>query len=127
MTRRILVVDDEEDIRILVSELLEQEGFEVSLAEDGPACLGMIKRQIPDLLIVDMMMPGMTGVQLCERIRRNKRTAGLRIIFLTVVKLRDLEDGKTTMKRLDVNGYVTKPFESRDLVSAVKKAMKTNS
>ena len=123
MSGRILVVDDEEDIRILVSELLSQEGYEVSSAEDGCECLKMLSGGIPDLLIVDMMMPGMTGVQLCERIRRNKRTADVSIIFLTVVRLQDLENGKATMKRLGIRGYVTKPFESRDLIATVKKIM----
>jgi two-component system alkaline phosphatase synthesis response regulator PhoP len=119
--KKILIVDDDEDIRTLVSELLEQEGFEVAAEVDGYACLRRLKTGTPDLLILDMMMPGMSGLQLCERIRMDKKLSKVRIMFLTVIRLSELENGKKLMKKLDIKGYVTKPFDSQSLVALVKK------
>lgn len=119
MARKVLVVDDEESLRELVSAILEPEGFEVALASDGKECLEKLKDYEPDLILLDMMMPGMSGRETCEKIRANPKTRDLKVAFLTVAKFS--EAGKGVLKKMDVADYITKPFDNADLIKRVKK------
>jgi two-component system, OmpR family, alkaline phosphatase synthesis response regulator PhoP len=121
MPQKILVVDDEPNLRELVKAILDIEGYDVITAEDGPHGIKAIEEQKPDLVLLDMMMPGMTGREVCERVRKNPKTAKIKIIFLTVAKFSEL--GKGVLEKMDVLDYITKPFDNQDLISRVKKAV----
>ena len=117
--KKILVVDDEESLRELVSAVLEHEGYDVATAMDGEECLKKLKTMTPDLILLDMMMPGMSGREVCDKIRKDPKTKGLKIAFLTVAKFS--EAGKDILKDMKVLDYINKPFDNDDLVKRVKK------
>ncbi|MGI6649005.1 MAG: response regulator [Bacillota bacterium] len=115
MGKRILVVDDEETIVRLVSYNLEKEGFCVITADDGLSALEQVKRNSPDLLILDIMLPSIDGLEVCRRLRQEN--IRVPIIMLTA---RDTEIDKVLGLELGADDYVTKPFSPRELVARVK-------
>ena len=117
--KKIMIVDDEENLIELVTAVLEQEGFKVIGVKSGPECLEKLKEVKPDLILMDMMMPGMSGRETTEKIRQNPATKDLKIAFLTVARFS--ETGRDTLKTLNVLDYITKPFDNEDLVKRVKK------
>jgi len=117
--KKVMVVDDEESLVELVSAILEREKYEVIKAADGQQCLDKLKSVKPDLILLDMMMPGMSGREVCEKIRKNPKTKNLKVAFLTVAKFS--ETGKDILVRMNVLDYITKPFDNDDLVRRVKK------
>lgn len=121
MAKKIMIVDDENSLLELVSALMEQEGYEVITAISGQECLEKLKTVKPDLILLDMMMPGMSGREVCEKIRGDPKTKGLKIAFLTVAKFS--ETGKETLTEMKVLDYITKPFENDDLARRVKKML----
>ena len=114
-----MVVDDEENLLELVKAVLEQEGFEVITASNGPECLEKLKKVKPDLILLDVMMPGMSGREILEKIRENPKTRNLKVAFLTVVRYSEM--GKKDLEKLHVLDYITKPFDNKELVRRVKK------
>ena len=114
---RILIVDDEPNIVIALEYLLKREGYEVAIAADGEAALDAIARDVPDLVILDVMLPKLSGFDVCERLRSNPRFAGLKILMLTA-KGREVEVAKGVA--LGADAYVTKPFSTRDLVAQIR-------
>ncbi len=118
---KILIVDDEEHILLLVRAILEKEGFQIETAEDGKQGIAKVKAFKPDLVLIDMMMPGMSGRELCEKLREDTETKDVRIVFLTVARFS--ETGKDVLKKHDVKDYITKPFDNEDLVKRVRKAL----
>jgi CheY-like chemotaxis protein len=119
--KKIMVVDDESSLVELVRAVFSQEGFEVISAYSGSECLEKLKREKPDLILMDMMMPGMSGRETTEKIRANPKTKGLKVVFLTVARFSEV--GKDSLAKLKVSDYITKPFDNRDLVKRVKKAL----
>ena len=119
MAKKIMVVDDEESLIELVTAVLEQEGYEIIPASNGEEALEKLKTVKPDLILLDMMMPGMSGREVCERIRKDPKTKDLKIAFITVAKFS--ETGRDVLKKMKVLDYITKPFENEDLVGRVKK------
>ena len=117
-----MVVDDEENLLELVKAILESEDFEVTTASTGQECLSKIKKSKPDLILMDMMMPGMSGRETTEKIRKDPSTKDTKIIFLTVARFSEV--GKDILKEMKVLDYITKPFDNDDLVARVKKALK---
>jgi len=117
--KKIMIVDDEESLVELVKALLEQENYEVITAFSGEECLEKLKSVKPDLILLDMMMPGMSGREVCERIRENPETKDLKVAFLTVARFSEV--GKDILKKMNVLDYITKPFDNRDLIERVKK------
>src|SRR5438309_4610855 len=108
----VLVIDDEEPIRLLCSVNLAAEGIEVLEAADGPSGLDQAREHRPDVVLLDVMMPGLDGWQVAERLLEDERTSGIPIIFLTArAEFRDRARG------LDIGGvdYVTKPFNPPEL------------
>ncbi len=111
--RRILVVDDEPHIRKILQFLLEQEGFQVTLAENGVVALELIERNTPDLILLDVMMPKMDGFTVLQKLRETFRTSWIPVIMLTAKgesseKVRGLRGG--------ANDYLTKPFNHDELM-----------
>jgi CheY-like chemotaxis protein len=122
MAKIIMVVDDEDSLLELVSAILEQEGYEVLTVNNGEECLNQLKSVKPDLILLDMMMPGMSGREVCERIREDPETKGLKVAFITVAKFS--ETGQETLKKMEVVDYITKPFDNADLVKRIEKLLK---
>jgi putative two-component system response regulator len=85
----ILIVDDSEDNRLLLSSQLKMQGYQILQAEDGHEGIEMVKRERPDLVLLDIMMPGMSGFEVCSRLKSDPQTAGIPIIIVTA--LRDVE------------------------------------
>jgi len=120
MASRILIVDDEPNIVISVEFLMRHEGWETAVAEDGEAALEALGRQKPDLVILDVMLPGMSGFDVCERIRAEPRWRGVRILMLTA-KGRETEVSRGMRAGADV--YLTKPFSTKELVDHVRRLL----
>lgn len=114
-----MVVDDESSLRELVTAVLSAEGIEVVAVGSGQECLDELKKGKPDLLLMDMMMPGMSGRETVEKIRQDEALKDIKVVFLTVARFS--ETGKETLDNLNVADYITKPFENEDLVARVKK------
>ena len=112
----VLVVDDDEDNIRIVSSILLARGFEVRLARDGRSALESIRQQRPDLVLLDVMMPGLDGMQVLDHIRANPQSSSVPVIMLTAKTTdQDLLDGY----RSGASYYVTKPFTSRQLLYAI--------
>jgi DNA-binding response OmpR family regulator len=117
MAASVLVVDDEPNIVLSLEFLMRQAGHEVRVARDGDAALSAIAAQVPDLVLLDVMMPGRDGYEVCEAIRANPACARTRIVMLTA-RSRDVEREKGLA--LGADDYVTKPFSTRALVERVR-------
>ncbi|MCL2170323.1 MAG: response regulator, partial [Defluviitaleaceae bacterium] len=114
MSKKILVVDDEKNIVDIVAFNLHKEGYEVVVARDGEACLEAFEKEEPDLVILDIMMPKMDGLEACKKIREKSQVP---IIMLTA---RAEEVDKVLGLELGADDYVTKPFGVRELLARVK-------
>ena len=114
---QVLVIDDEAPIRLLCRVNLEAEGMDVLEAPDGPSGLELARREVPDAVLLDVMMPGLDGWAVAEQLLADERTREIPIIFLTArADLRDRARG------MDVGGleYITKPFNPIELASLVR-------
>ncbi|MCH4810491.1 response regulator transcription factor [Vreelandella neptunia] len=114
---KVLVVDDEPNIVLSLEFLMEQAGFEVVTAEDGEQALARVDDTQPDLLLLDISLPGISGFDVLERLRGQEATAHLPIIMLTAHG-RDVEREKGMA--LGADDYITKPFSTQSLVEKVK-------
>ncbi|HNZ65490.1 MAG TPA: response regulator [Smithella sp.] len=121
MTHKILIVDDEKDIIELISYHMEKEGFSVAKACDGELALQIIKTQKPDLIILDLMLPKMSGLDVCRNVRCNPSTAALPIIMLTA---KGDELDKIIGLEVGADDYVTKPFSVRELIARVRSVLR---
>lgn len=117
MSHRILIVDDEPNIVISLEYLMKKEGFDIAVATDGEEALRLAAEFHPDLILLDVMMPKKSGFEVCESLRADPATAGVKIIMLTA-KGRETEVTKGLA--LGANAYVTKPFSTKDLVLQIK-------
>ena len=113
MTARVLVVDDNEDNRRIVQEILRLRGFEVETAADGPLALEAIERNRPDAVLLDVMMPSMSGMEVLDRIKANPQSASIPVIMVTA-KAGD-EDVLAGYK-FGADYYITKPFTPKQLL-----------
>lgn len=120
MAHKILIVDDEPNIVISLEYLLKKEGFEVTVATDGEAALQQAGEFQPDLILLDVMMPKKSGFEVCEALRADPASAGIKIVMLTA-KGRETEVTKGLA--LGANAYITKPFSTKDLVAKIKSLM----
>lgn len=119
--RSILVVDDDEQTRNLLRDVCETSGFSVRMAEDGAVALERISEKLPDLLLLDLMMPRRDGFSVLEKIRRTPRWAELPVILLTAMG--DI-NGKVRGMELGADDYVTKPFRLLELQTRINSALK---
>ena len=115
--QKILVVEDEPDIRKLVQYNLTQERFKVLEAEDGEQALKIVQRDKPNLLILDLMLPGLSGIELCRILRDRSDTAKLPILMLTA---KAGETDRVLGLEMGADDYLTKPFSPRELVARVR-------
>jgi DNA-binding response OmpR family regulator len=117
----ILIVDDEPRIAALARDYLEHAGFEVQTAADGAAALGSVRRRPPDLIVLDLGLPGVDGLEITRRLRGDAATAALPIVMLTA---RDDELDKLLGLELGADDYLTKPFSPRELVARVRAVLR---
>ena len=122
--KKILVVDDEKDLLDLVKRILTRGGFEVITASDGEEGLAKVYSEAPNLMILDINMPGMNGWEVCGKIRGDPLYKHLPIIMLTVRKKKEDQ-----LKGLDLGGdeYITKPFYPKELLARVKTVLQRSS
>jgi len=118
MAKKVLVVDDEPSILNAVGIALAGEGLEVECATNAQEALDKMEETFYDLVIIDVFMPEMSGVQLCEKICANENLKKSKLMVLTVAKFS--ETGLNDLKEMGVLGYIRKPFKNRDLVQRVK-------
>ena len=121
ITKTIYIVEDEPDIRETLAYNLSQEGFKVSEFSDAESCLNKIQKKKPDLLLLDLMLPGMSGLDLCKEIRADINLKNLAIIMLTA---KGEEVDRIVGFELGADDYVTKPFSVRELILRVKVILK---
>lgn len=115
--QKILVVEDEPDIRKLVQYNLAQERFKVLEAEDGEQALKLLQREKPNLVILDLMLPGLSGMELCKLLRQRSETAGLPILMLTA---KTGEADRVVGLEMGADDYLAKPFSPREMVARVR-------
>jgi DNA-binding response OmpR family regulator len=120
MSKTILIVDDEAYIVTSLEYVMQSAGFEVAVAYDGEEALAKVTEKVPDLVILDLMMPKLDGFEVCKKIRENPLWKGIRIIILTA-KGRDIERKKGMS--LGADDYMTKPFSTRDILNRVKELL----
>jgi len=117
MTPYVLVVEDETAISTLLEYNLQQEGFETALAEDGDLALLMAEERTPDLILLDWMIPKLSGVEVCRRLRRRESTATVPIIMLSA---RGEEDDRVTGLDIGADDYLVKPFSIPELFARIR-------
>lgn len=120
----VLVIDDEKDLIELVRYNLERDGFDVMTAVDGRSGLQIATRHRPDLIVLDVMMPGMDGMEVCRQLRSDERTQRLPIIMLTA---RAAESDRIDGLEIGADDYVTKPFSPRELGARVRAILRRTS
>ncbi len=117
MPARILIVEDEEPLSLLLRYNLEAEGYAVDVASRGDEADTLLREQAPDLLLLDWMLPGLSGIELCRRLRQRKETAALPIIMLTA---RGEESERVRGLAVGADDYVVKPFSVPELMARVR-------
>lgn len=117
----ILIVDDEEDILELLEYNLAREGFRVIRAASAEEALGSVRHQTPDLIVLDLMLPGVGGLDVCKNLKRDDRTMGIPIVMLTA---RGEEADIVLGLELGADDYVTKPFSTRVLVARIRNVLR---
>lgn len=118
--KTVLVVDDLQAQLNLISGYLEQEGFRVVTAADGNEALAKAAAQVPDLVITDLVMPEMSGLEFCRKLKKNPETAEVPVIACTT-KDRDMD--KKWAQKQGVVAYIVKPFTKEEIISAVRKSV----
>ena len=119
MSKKVLVIDDEPEMLNLVRYTLERAGYEVSTCDNGRQAWDMLLKTKPDLLVLDVMLPGIDGYSLQIKISQDEQTKGIPIIVLTA-----LEPSKTLFQKFSqVAGFMTKPFKTDALLETVEKAI----
>ena len=120
MAKQILIVDDEPNVVMPIQFLMEQQGYRVMIAERGEDALDLIYQYEPDLVLLDILLPGIDGYEVCEIIRLNPNYRNVKIIFLTA-KGREVEIAQGLA--LGANAYITKPFSNAALIAKVKEVL----
>jgi DNA-binding response OmpR family regulator len=116
MAKRVLIADDEPNIVAALEYLLQQGGYEVLIARNGDEALAVLEERVPDLVLLDVMMPRKSGYEICSRIRNQPEWRHIKIVMLSA-KGRDAEVSKGLALGADL--YVTKPFSTRELMGKI--------
>ena len=120
MANSVLIVEDEPNIILSLEFLMKKAGYDVAVERDGDAALAAMARSVPDLILLDVMLPKRNGYQVCESIRNDPDLAGIKVIMLTA-KGRDVERDKGIA--LGADAYITKPFSTREVVDMVRQML----
>src|SRR6056297_3029931 len=122
-SKNILVIEDEEDIRELVRYNLEREKFKISEAESGEKGLKKAEKDKPDLILLDLMLPGKDGMQICRELKQSDQTRNIPVVMMTA---RGEESDIVAGLELGAEDYVVKPFSPKVLVARVKAVLRRN-
>jgi DNA-binding response OmpR family regulator len=120
MTSRILIADDEPNILISLEYLMKREGYEVHVARDGQEALDVMQRVRPQLVLLDVMMPGKTGFEVCQALRSDEALKGTLVLMLTA-KGRDTDVARGL--GVGADAYMTKPFSTQELTRKVRELL----
>jgi DNA-binding response OmpR family regulator len=120
MSKSILIADDEPNIVLSLEFLLQEAGYHTEVARDGQEALDALSRHVPDLILLDVMMPRVSGFDVCQRIRENPAWRSIRVVMLSA-KGREVEVHKGMA--LGADAYVTKPFAVTDLLAEVARQL----
>jgi CheY-like chemotaxis protein len=115
--KRILIVDDNEDIVTTYRVVLERMGYEVRVAKDGNHCMEMVEREKPDLILLDVLLPGLSGSEVCRSIKETARTSDISVVAITASMSAET---KERMSDVGADGFLLKPIDVSDLNRAVK-------
>jgi len=120
LAQTVLVVDDEPNIVVSLEFIIKQAGYDVRVAHDGEAALESVAEKVPDLILLDVMMPKRDGFDVCQTIRANPAWTAVPIIMLTA---RGREIDREKGLALGVDDYITKPFSTRDIVTLIRQRL----
>lgn len=118
--RTILVVDDEEDIRLVLEARLAAAGFRVETAANGMEALSKIRTSPPDLVVLDLMLPGIDGFGICGMVKRDQRFSRIPIVMLTA---RVQSNDRKTSAKLGADAFVAKPFQAEELIGRIRELL----
>lgn len=121
MKETILIVEDEKDIVKMLDYNLKKEGFKTLIAHDGEDALDAANTKLPDLVLLDLMLPGLDGLEVCKTLKAERKTASIPIIMLTA---KSQESDKIVGLELGADDYVTKPFSPRELLARIKAVLR---
>ena len=121
MSTRVLIVEDEPDIRELVVHHLKRDGYQVSAASSGEEALRQVRAGPPDLVLLDLMMPAMDGLEVCRRLRQDPATAALPIVMLTA---KGDEVDRVLGLEIGADDYIVKPFSPKELLARVRAVLR---
>jgi len=119
--KKIVIIEDEPDILEVLSYNLKREGYEIHTASDGIRGLALVRQQVPDLVLLDLMLPGMDGVEICSSIKKDPQTQGTLIIMVTA---KGEESDIVLGLGVGADDYISKPFTPRELVARVKAVLR---
>lgn len=119
--KKILIVDDQPDNVFILQDRLQREGYNIITAYDGPGCIEKAEEGLPDLILLDVMMPGMSGFDVCEKLVKNKKTTNIPIILVTA--LTDIDDVKQGLQ-VGAFDYIKKPYNRAELIARINSALK---
>jgi two-component system phosphate regulon response regulator PhoB len=119
--KTILIIEDESDLAELVAFNLEKEGYRPLIAADGPTGLASARNDSPDLILLDLMLPGLLGTDICKMLKGNEKTAGIPVIMLTA---KGEEIDRVVGLEVGADDYVVKPFSTRELLLRVKAVLR---
>jgi two-component system phosphate regulon response regulator PhoB len=119
--KTVLVIEDEKDLADLITFNLENEGYRVVSATDGTAGLESARNTLPDLILLDLMLPGINGIEICKILRRNEKTSKIPVIMLTA---KSEEIDRVVGFEVGADDYVVKPFSNRELMLRVKAVLR---
>jgi len=113
---RILIVEDDADLGGLLCDLLRTEGYDPVRVEDGDEAVRLVAQDPPDAVVLDVMLPGMDGFEVCERLRADPQTAGLPVVVISAL---DDQESRERAERVGVSAYYTKPFKPLELLEYI--------
>ena len=117
---KILIVDDEPAILMSLDFLMKKEGYNVFIARDGEEAIEIIKKELPELIILDIMMPNVDGYEVCNYVKNTEELEHIKVVFLTAkTRKSDIEKGY----EIGADDYVVKPFSTKELVKRVKQLL----
>ncbi|MCL5075601.1 MAG: response regulator [Chloroflexi bacterium] len=111
--KKVLIADDEQPLRLLLRATLSSDAYQILEAEDGKETLALAQKEQPDILLLDVLMPGLDGFEVCERLKKDPATAGITVVMLTA---KGQETDKERGKRVGADYYLTKPFSPIQLL-----------
>ena len=121
-TKTVMVVDDEPDVLDTIAQILVTNGYKTIEAKDGQECLAKLREEIPDIVLLDIMMPGLNTKEILRAIEKDHRLSGVKIIFLTAIHMPEAEE-EGLLASKQVVDFIEKPFTIRRMIDAIEKAI----